>query len=158
MKRSSFFAGLFLLLVAPFFVPKLFWLLCSHRTVGKVLFTGGVLDPINGTSKFLVMQFPLGGDTIEFQSNLYFRWPENTAVMIRYSRFDPYDARIDLPVCIWGDTLVHVLLPLGIWLVLLLTPNRFDPLIPWGASVRLGGRWPFIWVVPPAMGSKNRGV
>lgn len=145
--RTSFFAGLFLLLVGPFFVPKLFWLLCSRRTVGKVLFTGGVLDPINGTTKYLVMQFPLGRDTIEFQSNVYFRWPQDTAVMIRYSRFDPYDARIDVPVCIWGDTLAHVLLPLGIWLVLFLTPNRFDPLVPWGAKVRLGGRWPWIRVM-----------
>lgn len=63
---------------------------------------------------------------------------------------------IDLPVCIWGDTLVHVLLPLGIWLVLFLTPNRFDPLIPWGASVRLGGRWPFIGVVPAATAGHGR--
>jgi len=147
VSRSGFFAALFLLLVGPFFVPKLFWFCFSHRTQGKVLFTGGVLDPINGTTKYLVMQFRLGKDSFEFQSNVYFRWPQDTVVMIRYSRFDPYDARLDLPVCIWGDTLVHALLPLGVWLVLFLTPNRFDPLVPWGARVRLGGRWPWMRVI-----------
>jgi hypothetical protein len=151
MPRSWFFLGLFFFLVGPFFVPKVTWWLCSRRTAGKVLFTGGVLDPINGTKKYLVMQFRLGKDSVEFQSNMYFRWPEDTVVMVRYSRFDPYDARIDLPVCIWGDTLVNVLLPLGVWLVLLLTPNRFDPLVPWGAKVRLGRRWPCIRVIPPVV-------
>jgi hypothetical protein len=109
-----------------------------------------VLDPINGTTKYLVIRFPLGKDTFEFQSNLYFKWPDDTAVMVRYSRFDPYDARLDLPVCIWGDTLIHMLLPLGVWLVLFLTPNRFDPLVPWGALLQLQWRKPWIRVIVPA--------
>ena len=116
--------------------------------MGRVFFTGGELDAISGTKKYLVVRFPLGRDTVEFKSNLYFRWPEDTAVMVRYSRLDPSDARLDLPMCIWGDTLVYLLLPLGIWLVLFLTPNRFDPLIPWGASVQLRWRWPCIRVIP----------
>jgi hypothetical protein len=69
--------------------------------------------------------------------------------MVRYSRFDPSDARLDLPVCIWGDTLVYLLLPLGIWLVLFLTPNRFDPLVPWGSKVQLRWRWPWVRVIRP---------
>jgi hypothetical protein len=149
MSRARFFVLLFLLLPGPFVAPKLFWFFCSRRAIGKVYFTGGVLDPIQGTSKYLVVRFPLGKDTIEFQSNVYFRWPEDTAVMVRYSRFDPYNARLDVPVCIWGDTLVFMLLPFGIWLVLFLTPNRFDPLIPWGASVQLRLRRPFIRAIPP---------
>jgi hypothetical protein len=138
---------LFLVLVGPFFGPKLFWFICSRRTVGKVYFTGGQLDAINGTKKYLYIRYPLGKDTIEFISNMFFRWPDDAPVMVRYSRFDPADARIDLPVCIWGDTLVHILLPLGIWLVLFLTPNRFDPLVPWGCRVLLRWRWPPIRIV-----------
>lgn len=77
--RGRFFVLLFLLLPGPLPGPKLFWLACSRQTVGRVYFTGGVLDPINGTSKYLYIRFPLGGDTIEFKSNLYFRWPDDTA-------------------------------------------------------------------------------
>ena len=148
LSRSRFFFLLFLLLPGPFLGPKLFWLAASRRTVGRVYFTGGVLDNFGGTSKYLVVRFPVEKDTVEFNSNLYFRWPDDTPVMVRYSRFDPSDARLDVPVCIWGDTLVNVLLPLGIWLILFLTPNRFDPLIPWGAKLQLRWRWPFIRVIP----------
>lgn len=147
ISRGWFFGWLFLLLPGPFLAPKLFWLACSRRTVGRVYFTGGVLDPISGTSKYLYIRFPVGGDTVEFKSNLYFRWRDDTPVMVRYSRLDPADARIDMPVCVWGDTLVRLLLPLGIWLVLFLTPNRFDPLIPWGAGVQLRLQRPFIRII-----------
>jgi len=147
LSRSRFFFFLFLLLPGPFVGPKLFWLAASRRTVGRVYFTGGVLDNIEGTSKYLVVRFPLGRDTVEFKSNVYFHWPEDTPVMVRYSRFDPSDARLDVPICIWGDTLAHVLLPLGIWLILFFTPNRFDPLIPWGAKLQLRWRWPFLRVM-----------
>lgn len=147
LSRARFFVFLFLLLPGPFMGPKLFWFVCSRRAVGRVYFTGGDLDPIDGTRKYLVIRFPLGRDTVEFNSNIYFRWPDDMKVMIRYSRFDPADARIDLPVCIWGDTLVNVLLPLGVWLILFLTPNRFDPIIPWGSKVQLRRRWPCIRVI-----------
>lgn len=151
LSRTRFFALLFFLLPGPFLGPKLFWYLGSRRTMGKVYFTGGVLDPLEGTSKYLVIRFPRTRDTIEFQSNLYFHWPDDTPVMVRYSRFDAYDARLDLPVCIWGDTLAFLLLPLGIWLILFLTPNRFDPLIPWGSKVQLRWRKPWIRVIPPVL-------
>lgn len=155
LSRGRFFLLLFLVLVGPFFGPKLFWFICSRQTVGKVYFTGGQLDAISGTRKYLYIRFPLGkdtrspagDDTVEFISNMFFRWPDDTPVMVRYSRLDPVDARIDLPVCIWTDTLVNMLLPLGIWLVLLLTPNRFDPLIPWGCQLLLRWGWPPVKIV-----------
>jgi hypothetical protein len=163
LSRGRFFLLLFFVLVGPFCGPKLFWFICSRQTVGKVYFTGGQLDAISGTRKYLYIRFPLGkdtrspagndgrspagDDTVEFISNMFFRWPDDTPVMVRYSRLDPVDARIDLPVCIWGDTLVHILLPMGIWLVLLLTPNRFDPLIPWGCKLLLRWGWPPVKIV-----------
>ena len=179
LSRGRFFLLLFLVLAGPFFGPKLFWFICSRQTVGKVYFTGGQLDAISGTRKYLYIRFPLGkdtrspvgsegrspagsdgrssagsegrspagDDTVEFISNMFFRWPDDTPVMVRYSRLDPVDARIDLPICIWGDTLVHILLPMGIWLVLLLTPNRFDPLIPCGCKLLLRWGWPPVKIV-----------
>ena len=155
MSRSRFFLLLFLVLVGPFFLPKVFWFACSRPAVGWVYYTSGELDGLTGTKKSLIIRFPLGRDTIEFRSNLYFRLPDDAPVRVRYSRLDPTDARIDLAVCIWADTLVNILLPLGIWLVLLLTPNRFDPLIPWGCKVLLRWGWPPFKIIPKAGQSGN---
>jgi hypothetical protein len=45
-----------------------------------------------------------------------------------------------LPTEIWSSTIVFALYPLLVLLVLYLTPDRFDPLIPRNAKVLLGGR------------------
>ena len=51
-----------------------------------------------------------------------------------------------LPRKVWGATLVYSLFPLVILLVLLLTPERLDPLIPRKSKVLLGKR-PFIKIL-----------
>jgi hypothetical protein len=53
----------------------------------------------------------------------------------------------NIPMHIWGPTVVYSLFPLLILLVLLLTPGRLDPLIPAKSKVLLGIR-PFIKVIP----------
>jgi hypothetical protein len=45
-----------------------------------------------------------------------------------------------LPLEVWGGTLVFMQFPFLIWLVIALTPDRFDPLLPKGAKVLLGWR------------------
>ncbi len=45
-----------------------------------------------------------------------------------------------LPLEVWGGTLVFMQFPFLIWLVIALTPDRFDPLLPKGAKVLLGRR------------------
>ena len=53
-----------------------------------------------------------------------------------------------IPFEIWGATLVFSLFPLLILLVLFLTPDRLDPLIPWKSKIMIGIR-PFIKIIPP---------
>lgn len=45
-----------------------------------------------------------------------------------------------IPAEIWVSTIVFALYPLLVLLVLFLTPDRFDPLIPRKAKILLGGR------------------
>jgi len=45
-----------------------------------------------------------------------------------------------IPAEIWVSTIVFALYPLLVLLVLYLTPDRFDPLIPHKAKILLGGR------------------
>jgi hypothetical protein len=51
-----------------------------------------------------------------------------------------------LPLEVWGVSLVFAQFPLLIWLVIALTPDRFDPLLPTGSKVLLGWR-PFISIL-----------
>jgi hypothetical protein len=51
-----------------------------------------------------------------------------------------------IPLEVWGGSAIFSLFPLLVWMVLALTPDRFDPLLPGGAKVMLGWR-PFISVV-----------
>jgi len=50
-------------------------------------------------------------------------------------------------MAVWGDTIVYSLFPLLVCLVLLLTPKRFDPLVPRGSKILINGRWPFLWLI-----------
>jgi hypothetical protein len=53
----------------------------------------------------------------------------------------------NIPLQIWAPTVVYSLFPLLILLVLLLTPERLDPLIPAKSKILLGRR-PFIKIIP----------
>lgn len=146
---ARFFVFLFFLLVGPFIGQKLFWLMHSGSVTGRVYFMGHTLNNDGSISSHQVIIFGVGKDSVTFTSNVNFRLPDNTAVPVRYAISNPYDARIDKFISIWGDTLVYLLNPVGFWLVLLLTPNRFDPLIPWRSKVLLRRRRPFIRVIAP---------
>ena len=52
-----------------------------------------------------------------------------------------------IPLNVWAPTVVNSLFPLLILLVLLLTPERLDPLIPAKSKILLGRR-PFIKIIP----------
>lgn len=54
---------------------------------------------------------------------------------------------LNLPFYIWGATLVYSLFPLLVLLVLLLTPEKFDPIIPKKSMILLGIA-PFINIIP----------
>jgi hypothetical protein len=45
-----------------------------------------------------------------------------------------------LPLQVWGGTLIFMQFPFLVWLVIALTPERYDPLLPRGARILLGWR------------------
>jgi hypothetical protein len=148
LSRWHFFAWLFLLMVIPFPARKVIWLAGSRQIMGKVYFTGHHFDPLGGIASHLVVIFYLGRDSIVFNNNVNLGLPDDSRVPVRYAAGNPADARVDTFLCIWGDTFVWMLLPTLIWIVLFLTPNRFDPLIPWRSKILLGKFRPFIRVLP----------
>ncbi len=52
-----------------------------------------------------------------------------------------------IPIEIWGNTLAYALWPFLIFLVIFLTPEKYEPLIPKKSTILLGMK-PFIKIIP----------
>ena len=145
ISRGRFFCCLFLLLACPFPFYKLWWLAGTRTTVGVVSFVGhGNLGSALGITTYPVILFQMGRDSVFFNGKAGYGYKPGDPVPVRYRVDEPSDAKIDQPMAVWGDTIVYSLFPLLVWLVLLLTPERFDPLVPRGAKILIRGRWPFV--------------
>lgn len=147
LSRNQFFLLLWLLFVAPFYFCKILWISGSRQASGLVLFMGHTLELNGSISQHLVVSFAAGKDSVIFNAGDNLGFHAGDAIPVRYQKNDPSDARVNIPVCIWGDAFVNSLLPILVLLVLYFTPARFDPLIPRKASVRIGIK-PFIKIIP----------
>ena len=152
LSRNQFFLLLLILLVAPFYIYKIVWLTNSRQATGLAWFMGHTLELQGNISQHLVVLFKAGRDSVTFNAGDNYGFRVGDRVPVRYQKSDPSDVRLDIPVAIWGDTLVDSLLPELVLLVLFLTPDRFDPLIPWNTRVRLGLK-PFIKIIPNEVNS-----
>ena len=148
LSRGHFFGWLFVLLACPFPVVKLWWLSGTRHTVGVMSFVGhGNFGSALGITTYPVILFQIGRDSIFFNGQGGYGYKPGDSVPVRYRVGEPADAKIDRPMAIYGDTLVYSFFPVLVWLVLVLTPERFDPLVPRRAKVLINGRWPFVWGV-----------
>jgi hypothetical protein len=147
LSKNQFFILLLLLFVAPQLAYKLYWLMRSEKTRGIMCFTGHTLETV-GVSTHPVIRFKAGKDSLFFNGNSNVSFPTGQLVSVRYQKDNPSDARIDIPVSIWGDTLAWSLFPILVIGVLYLTPKRLAPLIPWGTRLLLTTKKPFIKIIP----------
>ena len=147
LSKNQFLVVLLLIFVAPQLAYKAYWLARSQRTLGVMCFTGHTLETV-GVSVHPVIRFKAGKDSLFFNGNSNVGFPDGQLVPVRYQKNDPYDARIDIPVSIWGDTLAWSLFPILVVLVLFLTPQRLQPLIPAKTSIRLTIKKPFVKIIP----------
>ena len=145
LTRTLFFLVLLVVLLSPFYGPRLIWLARSKTTTGKVWFVGHTLELQGDISSHLVIIFKAGRDSFTFNAGGHFRVGD--PVPVRYDTANPADARINTAFGIWGDIWVNSLLPELVLLILFITPGRFDPLIPWKAKVRIGIK-PLIKIIP----------
>jgi hypothetical protein len=142
LRRSYFFLALFSLLIIPCIAYKIRWLAGSKKTTGTMSFIGktfsGQMDDV-----YSVIWFMDGKDTIWFngRNNIFFK--EGEAVPVRYQRSQPADAKLNVFLAIWGDTLVYGGVPLLILLAIFIHPE----LIPYSSKIRLVLKKPFIQVI-----------
>ncbi len=146
LSRNQFFLLLLFLVIAPFYVYKIDWLFTSKSATGVGLFVGHTLELNGSISEHLVVAYPTDKDSGVFNAGTNLGFTVGDRIPVCYQKDNPAEVRIDVPAAIWGDTLVDSLLPILILLVLFLTPDRFDPLIPWNARIRIGVK-PFIKII-----------
>jgi hypothetical protein len=146
LSRTQFFTVLSIALLGPFYVPRLIWLARSTETTGKAWFMGHTLELQGDVSQHLVILFKAGRESFTFNGDSR-RFKVGDPVPVRYDKAHPADARINTAFYIWGDVLINSLFPELVLLILFITPRRFDPLIPWKATVRIGIK-PFIKIIP----------
>src|SRR5664279_1525484 len=147
LNRTQFFFLLFTILIGPFFGYKIYWLHNSIHTTGMVYFIGHTLELQGGISTHRVIIFKTSRGIITFNAGMFDTAKPGDSVSVLYQKDNPSEAREDLPDRIWGDTLVYSLLPVLVLLVIFLTPDSLDPLIPKGSKIILGKK-PFVWIVP----------
>lgn len=151
LTRTQFFLVLSIALLGPFYVPRLLWLARTRSTTGKVWFVGHTLELQGDISRHLVILFKVGGDSFHFNGGGHLKVGD--PVPVRYNKNRPDDARIDTISGIWEDVLINSLFPELVLVILIITPERFDPLIPRKARIRLGIK-PFIKIIPNGSGAK----
>jgi hypothetical protein len=100
----------------------------------------GDLGSALGISTYPVIRILYRGDSIEVHGNMNIPLKPGEQIGVRYLPDDPASARIATPVCLWGDTIPYVFFPFLVLLVIYITPERLDPLIPREAKVRVGGK------------------
>ncbi len=154
LSRNQFFLLLLVLLVGPFYVAKIIWLTHSRQTTGIAWFMGHTWELDGSISPHLVILFKAGKDSLTFNAGANLGFHVGDPVPIRYQKDNPSDARINIPVRIWGDTWVNSLIPVLVLLVIFLTPGRFDPRSPKNARIR-GGTKPFMKIIPKGRHSEK---
>jgi hypothetical protein len=142
VRRTPFFLVLISIIIVPFLTHKIIWLAGSEKTNGTMSFIGktfsGQMDDV-----YSVIWFMAGKDTVWFngRNNIFFE--EGAAVPVRYQRSHPEDAKINVFLSIWGDTLIYGGLPLLILLIIFAHPE----IVPYRSRIRLVFKTPFIRIV-----------
>lgn len=92
---------------------------------------------------YSVIWFMSGKDTVWFNGKNEILYEEGHPVPVRYSRKNPADAKLNVFISIWGDTLVYGCIPVLILLVIFSHPH----IIPYRSKIRLNTSKPFIEVI-----------
>jgi hypothetical protein len=142
LHRTKFFVLLFIIGMAPFLLYKIWWIANSSKTNGVMGFVGkNYTGQIEHT--YAVIIFKVGEKTFWFNGNENIFFRKGETVPVRYQDKNPYEARLNIFVSMWGDTLVYGGIPLLILLVVFLHPE----IIPRSSKVLLARGKPFIKII-----------
>lgn len=141
LTKNRFF-GLLLLLLLPFFVPRMIWVLKSQLITGEASFTGK-----EQTGQYMhtyaVVTFTVNDSAYWFNGPDNLLYQEGEKIAVRYQPHHPQDARINTFISLWGDLLVYTGIPFFLFLLLYIHPEVF----PRRKKIRISGSAPFLALV-----------
>jgi hypothetical protein len=139
LSRTSLFFIFFVVVSAPFLVPKLIWLSKSEKATGTMRFVGK-----SHTGQLIhfysEISFPAANDTFWFDSNDNTIFEVGEKVPVRYQKNNPADAKVNIFSNIWSDTVIYGAGPLIILLFIFFHPKG----IPGRIKFRIGIAKPFL--------------
>lgn len=122
VSRNVLFGMSFIIVLAPFVIPKIIWLSHSEKTTGIMRFVGksytGQLVHFYSEISFIA-----GRDTIWFNSEDNTIYNVGEIVPVRYQKNNPSDAKVNIFSNIWNDTVVYSAGPLIILLFIFFHPK-----------------------------------
>ena len=133
---------LFSIVIIPFVIAKIAWLIGSEKTNGTMSFVGKTYAG-QMVYTYSVIWFMVGKDTVWFNGRNDIIFKEGEKVPVRYQRTDPVNAKLNVFLAIWGDTLIYGGIPVLILLVIFLHPM----IIPYRSQILLKTKKPFILIV-----------
>ena len=140
--KNTFFFLLLLVLLSPFVLPNIIWLLRSAKTTGVVEGIGIASGLSLGRDTYAYTSFVIGKDTFYFQGKDD-NYKKGDVVPLRYQKNNPEDARVATFYSIWGKTIAYCGVPLIFWIICFFAPD----IVPKGSGIVVGRR-PFFKVVP----------
>ena len=147
LSRNKFFIWLLAVMLLPFLANRIIWLAGSKETTGVMSFVGhGDLGSALGISTYAVIDFKTGYNNVSFHSGMEPGLKEGDSVTVLYQKSDPSDAVVKGFVNIWMRSISYLIMPIAVFLILYLMPDRFDPVFPKRCEIELGGR-PFFRIL-----------
>ena len=142
VSRNLLFSICFVIVLAPFVIPKIIWLSRSKKATGIMRFVGksytGQLVHF-----YSEISFTAGSDTIWFDSEDNTIYNVGETVPVRYQASNPPDAKVNIFSNVWNDTLVYGAGPLIILLLIFFHPKG----VPRQSKFMFGLRKPFFRMI-----------
>ena len=140
--RKNFFLILFFLITTPFVIHKLWWLASTKKATATMCFVGksitGQLEHV-----YSVFEFYKGNDTIFFNGPDNFIFTQGQKLPVLYHDDDPENAKLDMFLPLWLDTLVYAGIPALILFIVFIHPD----VVPYRSKVRISQRKPFVEII-----------
>ena len=146
--RNAFFFLLFLIIVLPFLLPNLLWLMNSQKTTGRVEGIGASTGVSFGRDTYAFIGFNVAKDTFYFQG-MDDNYQQGDMVPLRYQKKDPANAKVATFFSLWGKTISYCGAPLIFWIICFFATDIF----PKKAKIRIGKK-PFLKLIHPPKTSR----
>ena len=101
---------------------------------------------INGQFErvYSVFEFFVGNDTVFFNGPDNFIYNPGQNLPVVYTKDDPEDARLDLFLPLWMDTMIYGGVPVLILFIAFIHPD----VVPYRSKIRISPQKPFVEIIP----------